>query len=109
MRLCVYVCVVVEGKYTCKTGIWGFYNNLLSFFVVVEGVYTFKSGNFGNEPFCFGFFCCRGYAKMLDRSFLQQYFFGFFLLLRVCPHVRLEILATIICVYVCVVLKCMYT
>ena len=40
MSLCVYVCVIIEGIYTCKTG------------------------NFGNEPFCLCLCCCRGHVHM---------------------------------------------
>ena len=39
MRVCVYVCVVVEGVYACKTG------------------------HFGNKPF-FVFYFCIGYVHM---------------------------------------------
>ena len=39
-RLLVYVSVVVEGMYTCKTG------------------------NFGNNPLCLCLGCCRGYVNM---------------------------------------------
>ena len=38
--LCVYVCVVVEGMYKCKTS------------------------HFGNDPLCLFIFCCRGYVHM---------------------------------------------
>ena len=37
---CVYVCVVVEGMYICKTE------------------------NFVNEPLCLCLCCCRGYVHM---------------------------------------------
>ena len=69
--LCVYVCVVVEGMYTCKTGHfgndtlclflcccrgyvhmqdWGLFSMILYVYVcdIVEGMYTFKTGHFGN-------------------------------------------------------------
>ena len=49
--LCVYVYVVVEDVYTCKTDHFG---NKTLFFVcfVVEGMYTCKIGSFLNEPLC---------------------------------------------------------
>ena len=40
MALCVYVCVVVEGMYTCT------------------------AGNFGIKCLCSCLCCCRGYVRM---------------------------------------------
>ena len=31
-------------------------------FVVVEGMYICNTGNFGNDPLCLCFCCCRGYV-----------------------------------------------
>ena len=57
MRLCVYVCVVVEGMYKCK------------------------NGNFGSDTLCLCFCCCRGYVHKKDCTFCQQAYAFMFLLL----------------------------
>ena len=75
--LCVYVCVFVEGIYTCKS--WHFVvvggnytcNNghfgidtlcLCSF--VVEGMYKCKTWHFGIDSLCLCLCCCRKYIHM---------------------------------------------
>ena len=74
--LCVYVSVVLEGMYTCKTG------------------------NFGNEPLCLCLCCCIGYVHIGTGNFGNKNFlFMFVFLYTVCEHVRLEILVTSLCVY----------
>ena len=45
--LCVYVCVVVEGIYTC-----------------IEGMYRCDAGNFGNKTLCLCLCWCKGYVHM---------------------------------------------
>ena len=47
MTIYVYVCVVVEGMYTCR-----------------EGIYTGKTGNFGHKPMCLCLYYSRGYLHM---------------------------------------------
>ena len=80
MSLCDYVCVVVEGIYTCNTR--SFSRNLCVYVcVVVEGMYTCETGSFGKRAFVF----------------------MFVMLYSICTHFRLGIMATIFSVYVCVV------
>ena len=57
MRLCVYVCVVLEGMYKCKTE------------------------HFVNESFCLCLFCCRGYVHMQDWECWKRAFVFMFVLL----------------------------
>ena len=83
MRICVYVFAVLEGMFTCDTG------------------------NFVNNPLFLCLCCCRGYVHMQDWSFWKRYFvFMFVLLYWVCNHVMMGILATSLCVFVCVVVEC---
>ena len=49
--ICVYICVVVEGMYTCKRG------------------------HSVNGPLCLGFGYCRGYAHMQDWAFWKRALF----------------------------------
>ena len=81
MSLCVYLCAVVEGLYTCK--VWNFGEQAFFYYVcvVVEGIYTCTAGNFGKQAFLF----------------------LFVLLYSVYTHIRLRILARILCVYAFVV------
>ena len=48
--LCVYVCAVLEGMYTCKTGNFG-----KETFSILE-----------NETFCLCLCCCIGYVHTSD-------------------------------------------
>ena len=107
--LCVYVICVFEVMYTCKTGNIGI-NPLYYFCVVVEGMYTCKTGNFRNKPSCLCLCCCRRYVHMYDQVFERHFIvFMFVLFQSVCTHVRLVILATRVCVYVCVVVEGIFT
>ena len=64
MSLCVYVCVVAEGMYTCKTG--HFVN--LAFVFMFVFLYTLcthvRLGISGIEPLCLCFWCSIGYLYM---------------------------------------------
>ena len=59
----IYLCYVVQGIYTCKTG------NLvmnLNYFTcaVVEGMYKCMTVQYGNEPLRFYLCCCTGYVHI---------------------------------------------
>ena len=56
MRLCVYIWIVVESMYICKT----INCDCVCVFVVVEGMYTYKNGKFVNKPLCLCLCFCRG-------------------------------------------------
>ena len=60
---CVYVCVVVEVMYTCKTSHFG-KNYFFYVCVVLEGMYTYKTGHFVNTHLCLCLCYCRGYVHM---------------------------------------------
>ena len=86
MRLCVYVCVVIED------------------------MYTFKTGSFIKEPLCLCCCCCRKYVDIQEWEFWQRDFvFIPLLLFKLCRHLRLGILETSICACVCVVVEGIYT
>ena len=55
MGVCVYVCVVVEGMYTCMNDNFGNTPLCVYVCVVAEGMYTCMTGNFGNKPLCVTF------------------------------------------------------
>ena len=83
--LCIYVCDVIEGMYTCNT---------------LHHV---------NIHLCLCLCCCRGYVTTSYWEYCKWVIvFMFLFLLRVCTHVRLGIWVTIICVYLCSVIKVMY-
>ena len=85
MSLCVYVCIVVEDMYTCT------------------------AGNFGIKCLCLCLCCCIWCVHTYDWGFSQRaVVFMFVLVYRVCTHARLEILATSVCAYFCVVVESMY-
>ena len=72
-RICAYVCVVVEGMYTCKTE--SFETSLCVYVcVVVEGMYICKIGHFGINMVCLCFGFCRGHVHMQDWGLWKQYF-----------------------------------
>ena len=86
MIMCVYICVVLEGMYTWKTG----------YFV--------------NNPLCLCLCCCIQYVKVQDLGFCKySCVFKCLQLQRVWTHVTLGILARSHFVYVCIVLEGMYT
>ena len=61
--LCVYVCVIVEGMYTCDTG--HLETRLCVYvFIVVECMYICKTGNFGKTPLCLYLCYYRVYVQM---------------------------------------------
>ena len=64
MSGCFYVCVVVEGIYTCKSG--HFVNLAFVFmFVLLYRLCTHvRLGISGIEPLCLCFWCCGGYLYM---------------------------------------------
>ena len=87
MSICVYVCAVVEGMFTCKTEpfekevfvfvfmlLWGVCKRLIlgilantllvnvcvfveGMYICTEGIYTCKTRHFGNKPLLVCFNC----------------------------------------------------
>ena len=91
-RVCTNVRLVILATSVC-----------IYVFAVVEGMYTYKTGHFVNECLCVMYVFFIVYVHMEDLIFWHQPFvFMFGLVLRIYRHVRLVILAMILCVYVCV-------